>query len=148
MAHISHMCQLVHVHIRNNHATYILHINPKKSAMWQKQRHTSWYSSHISVHKSPKTNPQQYSTNYCQIWAWNKYGPQLTHICHTCNLIHVKIWSNYVNICVNLIWTYCYQQWPGALLYIHFTLSAYVPEQICLPYHICMSHCTNIVVFM
>ena len=30
--------------------------------------------------------------------------------------------------------------WPEALVYIHSTLLAYRPEQVCLPYCTCMSH--------
>ena len=30
-----------------------------------------------------------------------------------------------------------------ALLNIHFTVLAYAPEEICLPYLICMSYCNN-----
>ena len=33
--------------------------------------------------------------------------------------------------------------WPKVLLYIHFTLLAYAPEQIYLPHHTYRSHCTN-----
>ena len=37
---------------------------------------------------------------------------------------------------------------PTSLVYIHFTLLAYSPEQICLPHYIltCMSHCPSIIV--
>ena len=38
--------------------------------------------------------------------------------------------------------------WSGALLNIHFTQLAYAPEQICLPHHTFISHCTNTVLYV
>ena len=38
--------------------------------------------------------------------------------------------------------------WSGAQVYLHFTLLAYAPEQICLLHQTCMSHCTNTVLYM
>ena len=38
--------------------------------------------------------------------------------------------------------------WPGALVYIDFTLLAYAPEQICLPHCADMFHCTTSVVYI
>ena len=35
-----------------------------------------------------------------------------------------------------------------ALVYMYVTLFAYAPEQIYLSYNICMSHCTNTVVYL
>ena len=35
-----------------------------------------------------------------------------------------------------------------ALVYLHFTLLAYAPEQKCISHLTCMSHCTNNVVYM
>ena len=37
---------------------------------------------------------------------------------------------------------------PQALVYVPFKLLAYVPEHICLPHQICMSHCTSNKVYM
>ena len=46
-----------------------------------------------------------------------------------------------------LIWIHCnHQMWPGALVYIHFIILAYVHEQIWLPHSTFMSHCTATVI--
>ena len=37
---------------------------------------------------------------------------------------------------------------PQALVYLHFILLAYAPEQICLSHCACTSHCTHNVVYM
>ena len=75
---------------------------------------------YIQVQKTTFHN--RHSTNYRQICARHKYAPQMPHIQSPA--------------------------WPGALLYIYFTLLAYAPEQICLPYLICMSHCIKTVLYM
>ena len=38
--------------------------------------------------------------------------------------------------------------WPGAMVYIHFTLLTYAPEQICQPHHTYMSHSTSTIVYI
>ena len=70
----------------------------------------------------------RYLTNYCQICAINKYDPQIPHIYQ---LLHVKISDNYVSIYTSQTKTI----YPQTLVYLHFTLKAYAPPQICL------SHC-------
>ena len=37
---------------------------------------------------------------------------------------------------------------PQPPVYIHYRLLSYAPEQICLPHHTCMFHCTNNVVYI
>ena len=123
--HISHICQSVHVHIwHTNMSTYAsyepnaisnvtrntvmhifhiigiwtwtnmpvsLHICPTALLLW------STYRPHITVHTSQKIC-NRYSINYCQICAWHNHGPQIPHICNTCQLVHALIWGNFVNI--------------------------------------------------
>ena len=55
-------------------------------------------------------------------------------------------WDYYVSIYMQYINSVPSTMWPGALIYIYYTLLAYAPEQICLPYCTYMSHCTSNIV--
>ena len=67
----------------------------------------------------------------------------------TCRL-HMPIsscgWKTAKSVYMHHMNTLQSAMWPGLLAYIHFTLLAYGPEQICLPNNTCMSHCTATVV--
>ena len=38
--------------------------------------------------------------------------------------------------------------WPGVLVYMHYTLLAYAPEQKCLLHCIYISHCTSTIIYI
>ena len=68
--------------------------------------------------------------------------PHICYISHICQLVQVHIWNNYVSIYISY--------GPTAINNVtrnmgthNFTLVAYASEQICLPYHTYMSHCTT-----
>ena len=113
------------------HCTYMFH--------WTA---TVVYIDYRVVHK--KCN--FYLPCYCHICASNKHAPQMPYICHMCKLVYVWVWDKYINIYTSYDPTAT--MWPGTLVYIHFILLTYVPEQICLPHTICKSHCTTTVVYI
>ena len=91
------------------------HICPTVLLLWPK------YWCHITVHPSPKGTPHTIS----------KYVPETNMPSNTIYISHILITScaymrplsRYINHMNSLQSTI----WPGALLYIHFTLLAYAP---------------------
>ena len=68
--------------------------------------------------------------------------------CHMCLLFYVQISDNYFSIYIFHMNSLQSTIWPRELVYIHFTLLAYAPKQVCLPHCICMSHCIASVVYI
>ena len=52
----------------------------------------------------------------------------MPHICHICQLLYVQISDNYVSIYPHMDPMQSIMS-PGMLVYIHFTLLTYAPEQ-------------------
>ena len=69
----------------------------------------------------------------------------MLYIYHLCKLVHVQIWGNYVSVYASYELT---TKWPGAVVYIYFTLLVHAHEQICLSNCAYMSHCTNTAVYI
>ena len=116
------------------------HTCPTALLLW------STYRPHITIQTSPKKNPtifSRYSTYYCQICVRNIYASQMPHI-QVSSCADMRHMSVYIH-CMSLLQS---TSWPQALEYIHFTLLTYAPEQICLSLPICVSNCTNVVLFM
>ena len=87
-------------------------------------------------------------TYCCQICARNKYAPQMPYIymphlsITSCShestmLLHIP--------CMNSLQSTVQ---PGIMLYKHFTLLTYVPQQMFLSHQTCMSHCSNTLLYM
>ena len=61
--------------------------------------HSHHANKHIIVHiYQNTTNCTWYFTHSCQIWATNKYAPQMPHVCHICQLLYVQILDQYISI--------------------------------------------------
>ena len=65
----------------------------------------------------------------------------MPYICHMHQLVNVQIADSYVHTYTSYELSKI-NMWPEALVYIHFTLLAYDPEQRCLLQCICTFHCT------
>ena len=91
--------------------------------------------------KTPKL--QFYLPCYYHICVINKYALQRQYIL----TIHVQIRDNYV-VYIPHMNSLQSTMSPGTLIYIHFTLLAYAPKQICLLNHTHMSHFTTTVVYI
>ena len=87
------------------------------------------------------TNYNSHFTYYCQICPSNA-----TYMINIQIRSHV-IWENYVSMSTSYDFIAINNK-PEALVYMHFTLLTYAPEQICLPHCKCTSHCTTTVVYM
>ena len=87
--------------------------------------HCSLHTDPILLHTVVKKDCIFHLSCYCNICANNKYVPQMSNICHKCQLHHVHT-----------------RQICGPLVHIYFPSLAYVPEQICLPNYTHMFHCT------
>ena len=74
-----------------------------------------------------------------RFWPWHHW--------HQCANYYICIHDRYISI--HPAWTHSNQQYDlQVLVYIYFILLTYAPKQICPPYHIWISHCTPIVVYM
>ena len=85
-------------------------------------------------------------TMLLHICASNIYAHPKPCICHIHKLIHMQIWCNYVRLYASckLITINNVTRNTG----IHFTISVYAPEQICLPQCIYMFHWVTSVVYL
>ena len=72
---------------------------------------------------------------------------QMPFISQIYKLLNVHISDKYVSIHASYELTAINSLTRSTALH-NFTLLAYAPEQICLPHHTCMSHCTNVVLYM
>ena len=119
-------------HIANmSHRAIILnwHIEQTGLPICTKIQPTATASSHINAKYMPETN----------IPSNARYMPQIP-------ISTFQILDNNVSILPHINSLLSTIQ-PEALPYIHLTLLAYVPQQICLPHLICMSHCNSTVVY-
>ena len=66
--------------------------------------------------------------------ASNKYGSQIPHIYHICQLPHVHISDNYVRTYPSYELNVINNMARNIGIYIHSTLLAYAHEEICLPH--------------
>ena len=80
----------------NKYVCHILHICSSKVLLM------SIYRPHITLHTSKilkiKIKSYSYLQYFCHICAINKYAPQIPHVYHICQLVHVQISDNFVNI--------------------------------------------------
>ena len=88
------------------------------------------------------SNCNSYFTCYCHVYVYNKYAYQ----CHISKSVYAHYTTMSVYMChMDSLQSTMRQQ---TLIYIYFTLLAYIPEQICLPHYTCMSICSFAVVFI
>ena len=165
MPHMSHICQLVYVHIwhfyvsikltaiknvnRNSgiHTFYNIGIYPWKICM----PHCTYVPLHgyCSLHIDPKNKTKQQ-------FATLVYHPTATYVLTTDMPLKCDIYASF------FMWRYQKTMAvyiphmnslqstlsPQALVYIQFKLLAYAPNHICLLHQTCMSHCSSNIVYM
>ena len=105
------------------------------------------YGTDIFSHYQNTTNSNSYFTQYCQICAVNKYSPQIPHLCHYQSYFLCR-YQTTLSVHAHNINSPWSKTSPQTMIYIHFTIFANVPEQICLPHHRSMPHSPNHLVYM
>ena len=117
------------------------HIYPTALLLWFK------YGTHITGHTSAKKKKQ---FAIAPSYIIGKYGHNQICLSNTRYMPHMQVssFADMRQLCqyIYLIWASVKSTvWPGALLYIYFTLLAYAPQHIWLLHCTYISHCTSVV---
>ena len=174
MPHISHMCHSIHAHKWDNYvsvyAWYELNaINNVTSnsdvhtfdiiGIWPEQiclpHYTcptalllcSTYRSHITAHTSKKINPQEVATFSYLVIAIYLPTTNMPLKCHIYQLLHVQISDNNISKCASHELTALNNVMRNTGIHTYHTIGT-CPEQICLPHHTYMPHCTTTAVYI